>query len=375
MSEPKPDSAYTLRYPRRRIARAVLRGVGRALLPILTRTTASGLDHFPERGPLIVVGNHIAAMEVVLMVVYAPWQMELLGPGDIAPPPALNAIAEFHGFIPINRGNLDRQALTQALDVLRQGGILGMFPEGGIWDPGAMEAKRGVAWLSALADAPILPIGFGGLEGALDAALKLKRPRLVMNVGSVIPPVVPNPDLPRRDALRHAAMAIMEAVENLIPPAYRAKQPELLDERFSLSIEARDPKGNGVPLPATLQIVQTDALCKFFYRPAILRIFVKDLHLPATPLQRLDQAPPQSLLSALDAILHYVEAENPGFFTYRFGSREGVAMEAALRELRALAAWADQTGLNLHICPTRRYRLAGTDEEIIELSPGQSLVW
>ena len=46
----------------------------------LTRPKTTRLDHFPEHGPLIVVGNHIAAMEAVLMVVTAPWQMEMLGP-------------------------------------------------------------------------------------------------------------------------------------------------------------------------------------------------------------------------------------------------------------------------------------------------------
>jgi hypothetical protein len=239
-----------------------------------------------------------------------------------------------------------------------------------------MAAKRGVAWLSARANAPILPIGFGGLEGALDAALKLKRPRLVMNVGQVIPPVVPNPDAPRREALRQAAMEIMEAVTALIPAADRRTGPELLDERFEIDLIARDGQGQGLAVPPDLQITQTAALGKFFYRPAILRIFVKDLHLPAEPLQQLDQAPPASeLIGALDAILGYLEAENPGFFTYRFGPREGVAMEAALKELRAVVTWAADQELTLLIRPTRRYRLPDVDEEIVEHDPGRSLVW
>ena len=376
MVREKRERPPSLRYPRRRVARGLLRAVGRVIVPLLTRTSTSGLAHFPERGPLIVVGNHVAAMEVVLIVVYAPWQMELLGPGDIAPPPALNAISEFHGFIPINRGNMDRRALTQALDVLRQGGVLGMFPEGGIWDPGAMAAKRGVAWLSSRAPAPILPIGFGGLEGALDAALKLKRPELVMNVGELIPPVVPNPDVPRKHALRQAAMAIMEAVEDLIPATDGPLQPEIRDERFSLGVEVWDAQGEALTPPPTVEIKHADALCKFFYRPAILRIFVKDLHLPAEPLQQLEARPsPETLLSALDPILTYLENENPGFFTYRFGPREGVAMEAALRDLRALVAWVAAQGGTIAVRPTRRFRLAGSDEEIVEASPGESLVW
>ena len=40
------------------------------------------------------------------------------------------------------------------LDVLRQDGILGIFPEGGTWDPAQMQAQSGIAWLSYKAKAP-----------------------------------------------------------------------------------------------------------------------------------------------------------------------------------------------------------------------------
>jgi len=368
--------AYSIAYPRRRVARSFLRGIGRGIIPALTRTRATGLEHFPKRGPLIVVGNHIATMEVVLMVVYAPWQMEMLGPGDIPPPPAMDAIARFHGYIGINRGNMDRRALTQALDVLRQGGILGMFPEGGIWDPGAMEAKRGVAWLSQRAEAPILPIGFGGLEGAMDAVFKLKRPELVMNVGEIIPPAQPVPGVPRKQALHQAAVNIMAAVDALIPPPYRQQHTTPIDERFELRIEVADSQGTSIAIPAKQQIIHRDGLCKFFYRPALLRIFVKDLGLPATALQHLNQEPaPAAVLEALGAILQYTEVTNPGFFTYRFGTAEGLAMAAALHELRDLASWADDGGYTLHIRPTRRYRLSDGGEEIHEDTPAASHLW
>jgi len=372
MAEP----TYSIAYPRRRVARSLLRGVGRIIVPALTRATVTGLDRFPKTGPLIVVGNHIATMEVVLMVVYAPWQMEMLGPGDIPPPPAMDAIARFHGYIGINRGNMDRRALTQALDVLRQGGVLGMFPEGGIWDPGAMEAKRGVAWLSRRAGAPILPIGFGGLEGAMDAVFKLERPELVMNVGEVIPPVRPTPGVPRKQALHQASVHIMEAVEALIPPAYRQRHTTPIDERFELRIQAHDPQGTLITIPAELRVAHRDALCKFFYRPALLRIFVKDLGLPAVPLQHLDQRPsPAGLLQGLDPILHYAEITNPGFFTYRFGTTEGLAMLAALRELRALIDWARGRDHTLHIQPARRYRLSVDGDEFHEDTPAASHLW
>ncbi|MGC9522329.1 MAG: lysophospholipid acyltransferase family protein [Anaerolineae bacterium] len=363
-------------YPRRRFVRGVLRGLGRILVPLLTRTEISGYENFPDRGPLLVVGNHIGTMEVVLMVVYAPWQIELLGAGDIAPPPGMNEITQLYGSIPVNRGNFDRRALRGAMSVLRQGGILGVFPEGGVWDPGAMEAKRGVAWLSYHTGTPILPIGFGGVEGALDATFKLRRPRLVMNVGTLMPPVTIPRDQPRREALQVAANEVLNAIDGLIPQTYRDRRPEIAEERFRLELMVRDDDGQKITIPPALEITHADALCTFFYRPWILRIFKKDLSLPVDALQQLpERSSAAALADATDPILRYVEHDNPGFFTYRFGNDLGVAMEAGLRELRALARWAADEGHRLEVHPMRRYRVVGEEEEIIESWPGPPHVW
>ena len=366
----------TIRYPRRRLVRSMLRGTGRILLPLLTRTTVTVGDSFPSSGPLLVVGNHMATMEVVLMLVNAPWPIEMLGASDIHPPPWMNALTRLYGFIPVNRGNFDRRAMTQSLEVLRQGGILGIFPEGGVWDPGAMEAKRGVAWLSYYSKSPILPIGFGGVEGAMDKVFKLKRPRLTMGVGEVIAPVTLPPGTPRRQGLQQAANRIMDAVQTLIPQAYRTQHPEIVEEQFTLSLIVRDATDQEVPIPPELGIDHADALCKLFYRPWILHIFVKDLGFPAQALQQLSQDPaPEALLTAVGPILHYVKQENPGFFPYRFGHTWGLAMERGLEELRALLDWAAVNNYRLQIRPSRRYRVEGVHEEIMETETEPEHIW
>lgn len=370
------SQSFSIVYPRRVLQRRVLRWTSRALLPLLTRTKITGREHFPRGGPLLVVGNHIAAMEVVLMVVYAPWQMELIGPGDIPPPPVMDRLARFHGYIPINRGNVDRVALTKALDVLRQGGILGIFPEGGIWDLGARQAKRGVAWLSCQAQAPILPIGFGGVQGALDAMLRLKRPRLSMNVGPLIPPVTCPPGQTRKGCFQEAAMQVMEIVNSLIPEESKIKIPEIREERFELQIAVLDAGGTVVGEGADRPVIHAQALCKMFYRPAILRIFGQDLHLPVSALQNLDTVrDPQPIADAIEAIMGYLSERNPAFFSYRFGPAEGAAMEAGLRELHDLAVWAEKAGYQLSVTPIRRYHLLGQDQEVVETNPGRSHIW
>jgi len=342
---------------------------------LLTRTEVTGREHFPVGGPLLVVGNHIAAMEVVLMVTCSPWQVEMLGPGDLPPQRAIGVISQLYGYTPINRGHADRTALTKALDVLRQDGVVGLFPEGGIWDTGPRPARRGVAWLSYHAQAPILPIGFGGVKGALEAMFKLERPRLSMNVGQLIPPVTCE-GRPSKAFLLEASTGVMEAVNRLIPEGERPREPRVVDERFELQIAVRDGRGDEVAYPADLSIVHADALCKFFYRPALLNIFHRDLYLPVDALQRLaSEHDPSQIAGAVQLILRYLEADNPYFLTYRFGREEGIAMQAGLEELRALAAWAAQARYALHVTPIRRYRVPGQEGEVVESDPGQTYAW
>jgi 1-acyl-sn-glycerol-3-phosphate acyltransferase len=61
-------SGTTIIIPRKIITRDVVRTLGRLLLPVACRIRITGRENFPKRGPLLVVGNHAAAMEAVLML-------------------------------------------------------------------------------------------------------------------------------------------------------------------------------------------------------------------------------------------------------------------------------------------------------------------
>jgi 1-acyl-sn-glycerol-3-phosphate acyltransferase len=52
-----------------------------------------------------------------------------------------------------------------------------------------MQAQTGVAWLSSQSQAPVVPVGFGGMRGAIAAMLRLQRPHLSMTIGEAIPPI------------------------------------------------------------------------------------------------------------------------------------------------------------------------------------------
>lgn len=354
-------------YPRRRLTRGLARGLGRLLVPLLFKVDIQGQENFPESGPLIVVGNHLAVMETVMMTVFSPWPPEMLGSVDVPHELITRIMSDLYGYIPIWRGQVDRQAMEQALSVLEQGGILGLFPEGGIWDPGAMKAHTGVAWLSYRGKTPVLPIGFSGTPGALGAALRLEKPSLNMNVGKPMPPAEPQPGEARRDFFQRYAEQVLDAINALRPDGDETPGDQIHDENFELQVTLHDEEDTLQEIPDGLRIHNARALAKLLHRPGILKIFRKNLRLPVAALQELEREPePEALETASEAILEYLKKVNPYLLTYRFGPKEAESMRTGLQELNALSHWAAAHHKHLHIVPVRRYYLYSQEEEIVQ---------
>ncbi len=365
-----------IKYPRHRFVRGVLRLIGRLILPILFHIEKVGGVGLPKNGPIILVGNHNAAMEAVLMSVYSPWQVEFLGAGDLPQEKITEFFEAIYKYIPIRRGHMDRQALQKALAVLEAGGFLGIFPEGGIWNPGQMQAQTGVAWLSYRSQAPVLPIGFGGTIGALDAALKFKRPRLTIRMGELIPAAKLTPGLGRKTYFEEYANHVMAQVRNLLPEDDPALDVKIKDERFELEIRAQDAEGVEQAIPPGLQITYPQALSKFLHRPMILKIFRANLKLSIDALERLHEEPnPGELKAAIEQILDSINSKYTYLLTYRFGPKESEAMLQSLEELHAIAKWAEENNYQLRIIPIRKFYSTEEGKEILQTKQEVSGSW
>ena len=360
------NAVYSLKYPRRILLRKGMTGLGKILLSLLADVEISGRERLPKNGPVILAGNHVAVMEAVLMAVVTPGMVEFLSNGDIPFDPNYAFIANGYGLIPINRGNLDSKGLKMALGILSQDGILGIFPEGGIWDPAQMQAQTGVAWLSYRSGAPILPIGFGGMNGALKNALMLKRPRLSMNIGQMLPPVqLQDRTLSMKANLEHAANHILESINALVPQEDLQQFQRRQEESYALDFEIVGRR-KMVSIPEELLIKHGSAYAHFLFVPTMMDVLVRNLNLPIKPLRNVyRQYDLDPVLQAWESILAYLD-QNPGYFTYRFGVEEGLAVKQALLELQQLAAWAQTSGFGLTLNPVHRYRNANTGARVIE---------
>jgi 1-acyl-sn-glycerol-3-phosphate acyltransferase len=365
-----------MKYPRKRLARGIMRGLGRAVLRIFFRVQIAGKENFPKSGPIILVGNHTALMETVLFHTLTPWQVEMLGSADIPHETFVGIITQIFGFIPVRRGHMERASMQMALDVLKQNGVIGIFPEGGIWDTGRMQAQTGVAWLSYRAGAPVLPMGFSSSLGAIGAALRLRRPRLTMTVGKLLPAAKIPEGKAKKVFLQEYANQVLDAVRALIPKDDPSLKVNILNERFEMEIAVHDQGGEPVEIPVELDIQHPVELAKVLHRPAILKIFDKNLHMPVGPIQNLHTRPaPQLIVDAIAPILNYLESENPYLFAYRFGPKQGEAMKYGLEEMNRLAQWAVENDYSLGITPIRRFTRPGQAGEIVQTKQGEFKNW
>jgi 1-acyl-sn-glycerol-3-phosphate acyltransferase len=211
--------------------RALIRSIVRFLFKLLSRLDVQGMENIPVTGPGILATNHLGRLDSALAfslvertdiscLVADKYQNNLLLR------PLVNAL---HG-IWINREQADFRALRQALDYIKDGGMLGIAPEGTRSRTGAlMPAKTGVAYLAARAGAVVVPGGIWGTETAIAQLFRLRRPLIHIRFGQPfqLPPLERGD---RSAGLQENTDEIMCHIAALLPPVYRgvyAAHPKL----------------------------------------------------------------------------------------------------------------------------------------------------
>jgi 1-acyl-sn-glycerol-3-phosphate acyltransferase len=227
-------------YPRRRVARAVLRGLTHLAFVLLTDLHVTGEENLPSRGPLLIVANHFSAIDPVAVIRAVPWPIEFLG-GFRMPfaPPSLTWIPKLWGYYAVHRGAASRDALRAGESVLAQGGVLGVFPEAGNWAAVLRPPRPGAAFLAARSGARILPVGLDGLLDVFPSLRRGRRAQATVRIGRPFGPFrATGQGRERRRQLDHIGHQIMRQIAELIPAERRghySEDPALRAEAQSMA--------------------------------------------------------------------------------------------------------------------------------------------
>ncbi len=129
---------------------------------VIYRPHFHGTENIPGKDKAyIVCSNHISANDVIFMAWKLGQQAHFVAKEEIMKNPFLRFFANLFGVIPIRRGGADIGAIRKAIDAVRDGGVLGIFPQGTRRKgakPTVAQFRSGVGMMAAHAKADVLPM-------------------------------------------------------------------------------------------------------------------------------------------------------------------------------------------------------------------------
>jgi 1-acyl-sn-glycerol-3-phosphate acyltransferase len=144
---------------------AVVRAILEPFLLLWFRTRISGAEHIPAEGPAVVVPNHKSFWDSFFVAISTRRHLRFMAKTELIEGRFGRLLVRLGAF-PVRRGESDQDALETAREVLRQGELLALFPEGTrVRDPEALGTpKRGAARLALEAGAPLIPAAITGSD-------------------------------------------------------------------------------------------------------------------------------------------------------------------------------------------------------------------
>ena len=167
---------------------AFVRALLAPLMRLYFRMHIAGAEHIPGEGPAIVAPNHKSFLDSFFIAACTHRQLRFMAKTELINAPYGRLLVRLGAF-PVRRVESDADALDTALTVLRQGGLLALFPEGTrVRDPeGLGLPRRGAGRIALEAGAPLVPCAITGTEKIFVGPVP--KPRRVQVAFSVPIPV------------------------------------------------------------------------------------------------------------------------------------------------------------------------------------------
>lgn len=155
--------------------------LGKAILApfflVMGPVRVKGRSHVPRKGGLLVVANHLSDIDPPLLGYALPRPAWFMAKSELFQIPVLGPIIRaFHAF-PVRRGRPDRNAIRRAVELLRSGECVVVFPEGQISEDGSLQQPlAGAALIWKQAQVPCICAGIVGSNRIIPFRSVVPRP-------------------------------------------------------------------------------------------------------------------------------------------------------------------------------------------------------
>jgi len=143
-----------------------------------------GWENIPRTGPVIMMINHVAFLDPVILTAMMPRPMVSMAKVEAYEDKLLGPLVRSFDAIPVNRGAADLSALRRILDALEAGLAVLIAPEGHRSETGGLgEAHEGIAFVAYRAKVPIVPVGISGTPAFKHNYWKMKKSHVTYRFG------------------------------------------------------------------------------------------------------------------------------------------------------------------------------------------------
>jgi 1-acyl-sn-glycerol-3-phosphate acyltransferase len=222
----------------------------RGLMRFMTRAYLAGLFHVdglenvPRGGPLIVCPNHFGTLDPPIVPAFLPrrdsWNM---AKSEYFRKPFNRWLFRAYHAFPVVRHTADRAALRRSFDLLKEGHVLVIYPEGTRIAAGVLaEPEPGAGFIAQRSGAPVLPVAVTGTAEAMPKGkIWPRRVPVTLRFGK---PFVVQQRRPDGSRVTHeeASDAIMLAIAELLPPEKRGRYSDFAAWRQRLELTRRNAR-------------------------------------------------------------------------------------------------------------------------------------
>lgn len=132
----------------------------RMLFWILGPISSRGGYRVPRKGPVLILSNHLADVDPIVVQVACPRAVHFMAKSELFDMKVIGTFIRWYQAFPVKRGEPDRASMRHAIELLKMGEAVVVFPEGQLSEDGQLqELKAGIALIIRQAGAAVICCG------------------------------------------------------------------------------------------------------------------------------------------------------------------------------------------------------------------------